>query len=74
MPDDLQDAYRLWRERTAKIIFAAEKTGAGEAYRQLIDNELDLPPLPMVLQNALFPHSGKRFDSVYHEYQAMLEG
>lgn len=73
LPDDLQKSYRLWNEINQAIIIEAEKKGAGEAYRQLIDNELELPPLPRAIEQALFPENGRRYDNVYHQYQSMLE-
>lgn len=72
LPDNLQDAYRLWQERNEAIIFRAEKQ-PGDAYAALINGELEFPLLPMTVQNALFLDSGKQFDNVYHEYQAMIE-
>lgn len=74
LPDDLQKSYRLWNEGNQSIINEAEKKGAGEAYRQLIDNELELPPLPKAIEQVLFPENGRRYDNVYHHYQSMLEG
>ena len=72
LPDDLQDAYRQWQEGNEAIIFSAEKQ-PGDAYAALINGKLVVPPLPMAVQKVLFPTSGKRYDSVYHEYQAMIE-
>ena len=73
LPDNLQDAYRLWQERNEAIIFRAEKQ-PGDAYAALINGELKLQLLPIAIEQALFPKSSKRYDRSLHEYQAMLEG
>lgn len=74
LPQDMRQIHQQWSESNQAIIIEAEKKGAGEAYRQLIDNELELPPLPKAIEQALFPERGKRYDHVYHQYQSMLEG
>ena len=72
LPKTLQDAYRQWEESNEAIISCAEKQ-PGDAYAALINGELQFYPLPMAVQKVLFPTGGKRYDSVYHEYKAMIE-
>ena len=72
LPNALQDAYRQWQESNEAIISRAEKQ-PGDAYAALINGKLQFYPLPMTVQKVLFPTSGQVYDSVYHEYQTMIE-
>ncbi|TPG38652.1 hypothetical protein EAH79_16200 [Sphingomonas koreensis] len=50
---EMKEQWLLFSERVGDLISRAQKQGPGEAYRQMIDGELDLPPMPSRLAEAL---------------------
>ncbi len=79
LPDHLNRAYQMWRERCDAIILAHEKRG-GNLYEAMLAGEQLTPPMPTAVERELWPNGKRHVILAEHTtaqaaaiYQAFLE-